>query len=191
MTEPVLNIIPPERAKRKEIQLENVDESIECSLYTLMLLKSPFLLKNFVSEWGDSGRKLLIHVKYRLSNCPHTYKMVLDMVQNPDNWEFTPNFDDRRYHFIDKKNDVSFTLFNHSRGIDRGSMYDKERVKWSKYDPKYVKLYFGTQCEMFNDNERLIVAKIVTTHKKMLENLEELKRQQLVIKNSDKLRGMY
>lgn len=184
--------ITPERAIFKTITLSQVPEDEESQLYTLMCVKSAVMLKKFIQKWGDCGRKLLVEVKYNLSNCPLTYLMIRDLVQDTERWDIpdAPQFGFVRYRFEDKKTDHYFTLYNHSRGISRG-YYREDIEKYSKYDPASIKLYFKGEHEMFNDNEKVIVAKVLDTHATMLENLKELKRQQKIIKSTDTLKGLY
>ena len=43
-------------------QTVSISEDEECQLYTLMCVKSVFMLKKFIEKFGDEGRKLLIDV---------------------------------------------------------------------------------------------------------------------------------
>lgn len=185
-----LKTITPDMANRKTIKLSMIPEDQESQLYTLMLLKSPVMLSKFTKEWGDCGRKLLIEVKYKLSNCPLTYKMIHDMVSNPSNWNIDPTIMKTRHHFTDKINNISFTLYNHSTGVMR-STYDDHRSKFTQYDPAVIRFYYNGNHEMFNDNERVIMAKMLDTHKQMMDNMKEIKRQQEVIASTNKLKGLY
>lgn len=188
----VVKSITPEQAYFKTITLSQIPENEESQLYTLMCVKSVVMLKKFVQKWGDCGRKLLVEVKYKLSNCPLTYLMIRDLVQDTERWNIpdAPQFGFVRYRFVDTKTKHDFTLYNHSRGIPRG-YYREENEKYSKYDSAYIKLYFNGEHEMFNDNEKVIVAKVLDTHAAMRENLKELKRQQKIIKSTDTLKGLY
>lgn len=180
----------PTEAKRKTINLDMIPEDQESKLYTLVMIKSVSQLSKFIDEWGDCGRKLLIEVKYRLSNCPLTYMMIRDMITNPDNWVIEPAYCRTQYNFIDKNKGVRFTLYNHSTGVQRDT-YDDYRAKYKKYDSDKIRLYFNAQHEMFNPNERTIMAKVIDTYKKMIDNLKELERIQKLIKNSEELKGLY
>lgn len=167
-------------------------EDEECLLYTLMCVKSTTMLQRFVKKHGDLGRAMLIEVKYKLSNCPLTYGMIRDLVQDSDNWLVTQaGWGSVNYKIKDKRNDTNFTLYNNSKGINRGSFYDDERVAYSKFETDRIKLYYKGEHELFNDNEKVIVAKVLFTHSEMLKNHEELNRQQKIMKNSDNLRGLY
>lgn len=169
-----------------------IPEDEECQLYTLMCVKSVFMLKKFIEKFGDDGRKLLIDVKYKLSNCPLTYLMIRDLVQYSDNWkiEQPTSFGSMYYRFQDMRNRTNFTLYNHSSGIERpGSSRNRDTL--SKFEVNRIKLYYGSESEMFNDNEKVIVAKVLWTHAEMLKKYQELKRQQELIKNSDHLRRLY
>lgn len=190
MASPELKTISPEMANRKTIKLSMVPEEQESQLYTLMILKSVFMLSKFVKEWGDSGRKLLIEVKYKLSNCPLTYMMIRDMVTNPSNWNIEPAIMKTQYRFSDKIKNINFTLYNHSTGVHRAT-YDDYRSKFSKYDPAAIRFYYNSQHEMFNENERVIVTKVLDTHKEMMDNMKEIKRQQAIDSNTNKLKGLY
>lgn len=177
----------------KKQLLDTIPEDEECQLYTLMCVKSSSMLQRFVKKHGDKGRKMLIEVKYKLSDCPLTYLMIRDLVQDSNNWKVDkpPGLGSVSYRFEDKRNGLGFSLYNHSKGIDRGSLYDKERREFSKFETQRIKLYYQAEHEMFNDNEKVIVAKVLWTHSEMLKNYDELKRQQNIMKNSDKLRGLY
>lgn len=173
-------------------QTVSIPEDEECQLYTLMCVKSVFMLKKFIEKFGDDGRKLLIDVKYKLSNCPLTYLMIRDLVQYSDNWkiEQPTSFSGMYYRFQDMRNRTNFTLYNHSSGIERpGSSRNRDTL--SKFEVNRIKLYYGSESEMFNDNEKVIVAKVLYTYAEMLKNYEELKRQQQILKHVDKLRGLY
>lgn len=177
----------------KKPPIETIPEDEECQLYTLMCIKSASMLHKFVKKYGDDGRRVLLEVKYKLSNCPLTYGMIRDIVQDSSNWvvEKPAGFSSVHYRIEDKRNHTGFTLFNHSKGIDRGSIYDKERKIYSKFETERIKLYYRSEHELFCDNEKVIVAKVLWTYTEMLKNLEELKRQQKIMKDSDKLRGLY
>lgn len=154
------------------------------------------MLKKFVEKYGDSGRRMLLSVKYRLSNCPLTYLMIRDLVQDSDNWEITqpPTLTSQRFYFSDIRNGMTFHSFNNSRGL-RGDSFSyrdySNKAEYSKFEPERIKLYYNNQFEMFNANERTIVAKVLHTHAEMLKNYEEVKRQQKLMRSSDKLRGLY
>lgn len=170
----------------------SINEEEECQLYTLMCVKSIFMLKKFVEKYGDDGRKMLVDIKYKLSNCPLTYLMIRDLVQCSDNWKIDqpPSFGSLYYRFQDIRNRTHFTLYNHSTGIERPGS-SRNRNGLSKFEVNRIKLYYGTESEMFNDNEKVIVAKVLYTYAEMLKNYEELKRQQQILKHVDKLRGLY
>lgn len=173
-------------------QSVSIPEDEECQLYTLMCVKSVFMLKKFIEKFGDEGRKLLINVKYKLSNCPLTYLMIRDLVQCSDNWkiEQPTSFSSMYYQFYDLRNHTYFILYNHSSGIERiGSSRNRDQL--SKFEVNRIKLFYGNEFEMFNDNEKVIVAKVLWTHAEMLKKYQELKRQQELIKNSDHLRRLY
>lgn len=191
----ILKTIKPEEATRKTVTLEMVPEDQESLLYTFMILKSSVMLGKFVSEWGDAGRKLLIDVKYRLSNCPLTYNLILNMVKHPENWTVNSEFTNMRYFFKDKAKQTSFTLYNHSEGINRSfgsdEYYSRNKPSCSKYNPERIKLYYNSSHELFNSNEVVIVAKVLYTYKVMMENLQELQRQQQLIKDTNELKGLY
>lgn len=171
----------------------NIPEDEECQLYTLMCIKSVSMLKKFVERYGDDGRKMLISVKYKLSNCPLTYLLIRDLVQDSDNWRITqpPDFGAVRVYFEDIRNGTEFTLYNHSKGFTRGYYSEEERAQYSKFECDRIKLYYKSESEIFNANERVIVAKVLHTHAEMLKNYEEIKRQQQLMKDADKLRGLY
>lgn len=177
----------------KLLTLKTLPEDEECQLYTLMCIKSITMLKKFTTKYGDAGRRMLIDVKYKLSNCPLTYLLIRDLVQDSKNWKITqpPEFSSIRVYFEDIRNGTDFTLFNHSKGISRGYYGEAERAQFSKFEPERIKLYYKSESELFNENERVIVAKVLYTHAEMLKNFEEIQRQQKLMKDADKLRGLY
>lgn len=184
----------PPKKKQYAVSLNTIPEAEECQLYTLMCIKSVSMLKKFTKQYGDAGRRMLIDIKYKLSDCPLTYLLIRDLVQDSKNWKINqpPEFSSIRVYFEDIRNGTDFTLFNHSKGISRGYYDDdSERAKFSKFEPERIKLYYRSESELFNENERVIVAKVLYTHAEMLKNYEELKRQQKLMKDADKLRGLY
>lgn len=172
--------------------LDTIDQDEESQLYTLICVGSAIMLKKFVQKYGDDGRRMLMEVKYRLSNCPLTYLMIRDMVKKVENWEIKNNgFGGIRYYFEDKLNGTSFTLYNHSAGVSRTISYAGESKVLPKFTPERIKLYFNGEHELFNANERTIVAKVLATHDDMLKNHQELIRQQKLIRSVDKLGKLY